>query len=208
MWALSLGGAWSWGIIKIGQMVLARVMETQIWRPAARLERAGLNKGTTASASSFVWEKSATAALSPEPDNRFLQCVSGVYLHSTSPCTPSSSPRAGAQSEWVHQQESPCVGPLSGKLGLQPPSLSHSLHWLSRPEFMGTSLPGTKTLGWGSRCGTGLLAPQWGPLQLEMSLLNLSHLSHLSLHGLFLISCYTSSVGSQTTAGYTVRTNV
>lgn len=35
-------------------------------------------------------------------------------------------------------------------------SLSHSLCWFSQPEVMGTSLPGTGTLGWGAWLGTGI----------------------------------------------------
>ena len=46
-------------------------------------------------------------------------------------------------------------------------SVFHSLnpHWFSQPEVMGTYLPGTGTLGWGSLCGAGTPCP-------EISLLN------------------------------------
>ena len=67
------GGVRSQGITKLGQKVLARLMETQIWHlpvPAGK----GLNRGAMASASTSVWEKAAPPALASEPDNSVPPC--------------------------------------------------------------------------------------------------------------------------------------
>ena len=50
-------------------------------------------------------------------------------------------------------------------------SLSHNLHWFSEPKVMGTSLPGTGTLGWEPGVALGLLALHEGTSTIEISLL-------------------------------------
>ena len=49
-WACKLGGAESLGISKVGQTVLARLMESQIWHQLAVSVGGGFRKGTMASA--------------------------------------------------------------------------------------------------------------------------------------------------------------
>lgn len=52
-------------------MMLARLMDTQIWHPPAHVlwVNESLNKGTMASASISIWNKVASSALSLNPDN-------------------------------------------------------------------------------------------------------------------------------------------
>ena len=50
-WALKLGGAESLRISKVGQTVLNRLMESQIWHQLASFVGGGFKKGTMASAS-------------------------------------------------------------------------------------------------------------------------------------------------------------
>ena len=49
-WACKLGGAESLGLTRAGQIVLARLMEFQIWHQLAGTMRGGCRKGTMASA--------------------------------------------------------------------------------------------------------------------------------------------------------------
>ena len=61
-----MGGMESEGISRVGQTVLVRLMESQIWHlPAGSgCVRGGFRKGIVASAHLFVWEK-AVPQLSP-----------------------------------------------------------------------------------------------------------------------------------------------
>ena len=49
-WVLNFGGAEPLGISKVGQTVLARLMESQIWHQLAGFMRRGFSKGTLFSA--------------------------------------------------------------------------------------------------------------------------------------------------------------
>ena len=68
--------------------LLARLMETHVWCLPADSVGGGLNKGTMASACTFVWEK----ALALKPYNLVLPCISLTHLSSC-------CPRAGSQGE-------------------------------------------------------------------------------------------------------------
>ena len=57
-----MGGPTSWvagsqGVIRVGQTVIARLIETQIWHPPARSVVRILRKETVASVSTSVWKK-------------------------------------------------------------------------------------------------------------------------------------------------------
>ena len=74
-WACKLGGAVSQEITWVGQTVLARLMETQIWQlPVPAVRR--LSKGTMASASTSVWDKLPLQGTALKPDNQFLPSMS------------------------------------------------------------------------------------------------------------------------------------
>ena len=82
---------------------------------------------------------------------------------------PSSfQPSAGARGN-ESEQVSPCVGSLRGTAWVSR-SFFHWLnpHWILHPEVVGTYLPGTAALGWGSGVRLELLTP-------EISLLNIHH---------------------------------
>ena len=100
---------------------------------------------------------------------------------------PSSHPdaRQFSSSPYVHdafqaalelrenESKSMC-GPFKrNSLELQLPSVScsHNPCWFLKPEVMGTSLPGTETLGWGAWCGAGNSCSSGKTSAAEISLL-------------------------------------
>ena len=120
-WACNLGGAVSQGINRIGQTVISRLMESQIWCLSTGR---GLRKGTMACACTSIWEKATTPALVLMPDTSDTSvppvcpwCLSSCFL------------TVGVYSKL--DQVSLCMGPLSGNLELQKPSVpfSHNLCW-------------------------------------------------------------------------------
>ena len=50
-------------------MVLARLLEIQVWHPPAGSVWGGLGKGMMASTSTSAWKKAAPPALTVRPDN-------------------------------------------------------------------------------------------------------------------------------------------
>ena len=70
---------------RIGQTMIARLMEFQIWCPTARSVVGGLRKGTMASASTSVWEKAAPPGFALKPDNSVPPQMSLVHSN----CCPS-----------------------------------------------------------------------------------------------------------------------
>lgn len=106
-------------ITRAGQMVLTRLMGTQIWHPPAP-ERGKLSKGIMAFASTF--------AFIPKPDNSAPLFVSLV---------PFELLPQWWSSEWV--QVSPYADPLREHLGLQQPffSFSYNLHWFPQLRSYG-----------------------------------------------------------------------
>ena len=66
-WAPQLGEMEPQGISRVGQTVVARLMESQIWHPPAgsvALWREDSEKGTMSSVHLFVWEKAIPQLLS------------------------------------------------------------------------------------------------------------------------------------------------
>ena len=141
-WAHKLCGAKSVEISKVGQTVLARFMESQLWHQPSGSVLGGCRKGT----SSACFD--ARHLVSP--------CVSLVPFK--------LQPAAGAQREWVWVGESVCVCSLRGTAWCS----SSFFHWLNlcwclQPEVVGTYLPGTGTLGWGAWCRVGTPCSQDNP---------------------------------------------
>ena len=137
-WAHKLGGAESLGISRVGQTVLARLMESQIWHQLASfvaLWVEGLEKGQ--------W-----LLLTLIPDTLVSPSMPLVPFKLLPWCCSSAGM---SLSRWVH-----CVGSLRGTAwGSR--SFFHWLnpHWFLQPEVVRTYLPGTGTLGWGAWCGAG-----------------------------------------------------
>ena len=73
-------------------------------------------------------------------------------------------------------------------LGLQNFFLWFNIHWFLQPKVVGTYLPDTGTLGWGTRVGLGLLAP-------EIFLLIFIHHTHKCGTSPFCISAPPTSLG-------------
>ena len=127
----------------MGPIVLAKLMESQIWhRPAVSVALWGkVQKGTMASACLPVPQ------LSP-------WCQTLRFLPLCHWWLSSCYPVVGAQREWVWI--SPCVGSLRGRawdsrIFFYSPSPLR----FSQPEVMQIYLPGTGTLGCGSWCRAG-----------------------------------------------------
>ena len=80
-WAHKLGGAESLGISKVGQTVLARLMESQIWHQLAGSVGGRFRKGTMASARLYP-DNSVSPSVPLLPFKLTLQCWSlgGVSL--------------------------------------------------------------------------------------------------------------------------------
>ena len=97
-----------------------------------------------------------------------------VCLWCLSSCSPSVAAQMGMSPTKSVPFKRNCLGHLKPSV-----SLSHSAHWFLQPEDMGTSLPGTGTLGWRAWCGDATLAPQGGPLQLRY--LSQFYLPHMSV---------------------------
>ena len=124
-------------------------MDSQIWHSLACCEERGLRKGTMASASTSAWEKAAPLALTMMPDYSVTPHMSLVPFKLLSL---SWSSEGVSLSKSVHRpfkRNCPGFQKLSVSLGLNPQPFL-------QPEVMGTSLPGTGTLGWGAwyRAGT------------------------------------------------------
>ena len=126
-----------------------------------------------ASASTFAWQKAAPPALTLMPDNSVPPGMSLVSLKLLPQCRSSEGlgPIMSAH------------GPFKMKCpGLQKPfiSLSHNLHCFLQPEFMGTSLPGTGILGWGSWCGAEILCSS-GEYIHSQDILSYYYLPHMNV---------------------------
>lgn len=81
-WAFKLVGLVSHGITRTGRMVLARLVETEIWWLSMSAHCVGgqLNKWTVASASTSIWEKASPPALTLKPDNSVPSHMSVALL--------------------------------------------------------------------------------------------------------------------------------
>ena len=128
-----------------GDSGMASTCMAATWPPQAstcRLGGGGLNKETTASANTFVWQKAGPHLLPWCWTLEFLPVCLWFLSHCYS--------HAGAQRRWA--RVSPRVGPLRGTAwNLEQPSVSLSHHpcWVLQPGVMGTSPLGTVTLRWG-----------------------------------------------------------
>ena len=113
----------------------------------------GLRKSTMASVCSSVWEGAVP---------QLLPWCQTFQLHPTCHwCLSSCSPRSGAQREWVKVSLCAVWGPSRGEAwGSR--SFFHQLNpcLFLQPEFMGTYLPGTGTMGWVLCCG-GSISCSW-----------------------------------------------
>ena len=109
-------------------------------------------KVTMGSASSSVWKKAAPPAVSLVPDTSVPPCMPLVPFKLLPQCWSSEGVSA---SKSIHRPRRNC-------LGLQKPSVYLSFYpfWYLWPEVMRISLPGTRTVGWGTRCGAGTPPPQ------------------------------------------------
>ena len=70
---------WNLGISSVGQTVLARLIDSQIWHLPAGSVRGGFRKGTVASVHLSVWEESCPPALTMMPDPLFFLHDTGVF---------------------------------------------------------------------------------------------------------------------------------
>ena len=133
-WAHKLGAEESLRISKASQIVLARLMESQIWHQL-------------------------TGSVGEEFNNRQWPLLTLMPDTSVSPCIPSvlsrGYPGAGAQRELVWVGESVCVFFKRNCFGS-----SSVFHWLNSPWFLqpgvaGTYLSGTGTMAYWAWRGAG-----------------------------------------------------
>ena len=126
-----MGRAGSLGISNVGQTVLSRSMESRIWHQLASSVEGGFRKGTMASADLDARHFS------------FSLCATGVVQAATLVLE-----LRGSESEY---RVSPCVSSLRGT-AWDSSSFFYQLNprWFLQLEVMGTYLPGTGILGWGT----------------------------------------------------------
>ena len=125
-WAHKLGRAESLGISKVGQTVLAWLMESQIWHQLSGSVGGGFSKRQ--------WP---------------------LFLPTYDWCLSNCHPGAGAQREWVWVGKSVC-GSLRGTVwGSSSFFYRLNPHWFSQPEVVRIYLSVTGTLGRGAWCGSG-----------------------------------------------------
>ena len=143
-------GVESLGISKVSQSVLARLMESQIWRlPANSVvlcvcgSGSGVRKGTMASAHFSVWEKTVTQLPS---DTSVSPCTTLLPFNFLPQCW---------SSEGVSLNKLMYVFLKGNCLGLQNFLPLTQSHWFLQPEVIQTYLPGTGTLGQGAWYGVG-----------------------------------------------------
>ena len=77
-------------------------------------------------------------------------------------------------------------GPLSSPI--------HKPHWPSKPYVLGAHLPGTRSLGWGARCGAWTTWSLYRPLTTVIILLFVGNLPNRKWHPLK-YSCLENSIG-------------
>ena len=133
-----------------------RSMGSRIWCPPACSVGLGmLSRGTTAPASTSVWEKAAPSALT-------LLSDSSVPPH-LSPVPFKLLPQRWSSEGVTRPRGSPVQGPLRGTAwdSRSPPSQPKSL-LVSTARVTGTRLSSTRTLGRGPGVGLGPLPPQGG----------------------------------------------
>ena len=142
------------GVTRVGETVLARLMESQIWHlPASSVALGcggrlrGLRKGKwPLSTVQFSPGESYSSALAPMPDTSVSPCIPLMPFKLLPWCW---------SSEGVSLSQFMCRLFKRNCLGIQQFfPLTHSPLVL-QPEVMGTYLPGTGTLGWRTWCEAG-----------------------------------------------------